>query len=79
MTKGQEDEKKNLNNETRKDSKKINRGVELLLRNKKRRVQSPKIPKTFQIKFEKIISLFQRDIQISFNFYLDFKKKSLGE
>lgn len=75
MTKGQDDQKKNLNNETCDDFEEINRGVELLLRNK-RRVQSPK---TFQIKFEKVVSLFYREMQISFNFHLNFKKKSLGE
>jgi len=64
-----------LNNETCDDFEEINRGVELLLRNR-RGVQSPK---TFQIKFEKVVSLFYREMQISFNFHLNFKKKSLGE
>ncbi len=51
----------------------INRGVELLLRNKRRRKPSP--PKTFQVKFGKMVTLFSREITFQLNFYLDFKKK----
>ena len=51
----------------------INRGVELLLRNKRRRKPSP--PKTFQVKFGKMVTLFRREITFQLNFYLDFKKK----
>ena len=49
----------------------INKGVELLLRNKKRGGESPK---TFQVKFGKLISFLNREVDIFFNFYLDFKK-----
>ena len=68
MTEGQEEEKKVLNN----DNSEINRGVELLLRN--RRKPQPK-PKTFQIKFGKLIALWNREIVFHFDFYLDIRKK----
>ena len=68
MTENQEDEKKSLN----KDKPEMNRGVELLLRN--RRGTKPK-PKTFQIKFGKLIALWNREIVFHFNFYLDIRKK----
>ena len=59
MTK-EEDAKDDLN----KDNTEINKGVELLLRN--RRKEEPK-SKTFQVQF----SFFGREI----TFYLDIKKK----
>jgi hypothetical protein len=68
MTEGQEEEKKILNN----DKTEINRGVELLLRNRRRK---PEPPKTFQVKFGKLISLWNREIVFHFNFYLDIRKK----
>tara|TARA_B100000965_G_scaffold356314_1_gene334204 strand:- start:115 stop:321 length:207 start_codon:yes stop_codon:yes gene_type:complete len=68
MTEDQEEEKSNLNN----DKPQINRGVELLLRN--RRGIKPK-PKTFQIKFGKLIALWNREIVFHFDFYLDIRKK----
>ena len=64
-----EDEKKDLNN----DEPHINRGVELLLRN--RRKKRTDKPKTFQIKFGNMISFFKREIVFHFNFYIDIKKK----
>ena len=67
MTEDQEEEKKVLNN----DKLEINRGVELLLRN--RRKAEP--PKTFQVKFGKLIALWIREIVFHFNFYLDIRKK----
>ena len=67
MTENLEDEKKSLNN----DKLEINRGVELLLRN--RRKAEP--PKTFQVKFGKLIALWNREIIFHFNFYLDIRKK----
>ena len=67
MTKDQEDVKKTLN----KDTTEINRGVELLLR---RRKKSEK-PKTFQVKFGNLIALWKREIIFHFNFYLDIRKK----
>ena len=62
------DEKSNLNNETTH----INRGFELLLRNRRK---EPDPPKTFQVKFGKMVSLFRREIVFHLNFYLDIRKK----
>ena len=67
MTEDLEDEKKSLN----KDTTEINRGVELLLRRRRK----PDPPKTFQVKFGNMISFFKRDIVFHFNFYLDIRKK----
>ena len=60
--------KRKLNN----DKTHINRGVELLLRNRRRK---PEPPKTFQIKFGKMVALFRREIVFHLNFYLDIRKK----
>ena len=68
MTEDQEEEKRNLN----KDKPEMNRGVELLLRNRRRK---PERPKTFQVKFGKLISLWNREIVFHINFYLDIRKK----
>jgi hypothetical protein len=68
MTEDQEEEKKDLNN----DKPEINRGVELLLRNRRRK---PEPPKTFQVKFGNMVSFFKREIVFHFNFYLDIRKK----
>ena len=68
MTSDQDDGENNLN----KDELQINRGVELLLR-KRRRKQDP--PKSFQVKFGKMIAFFKREIVFHFNFYLDIRKK----
>ena len=67
MTEDQEDEKKVLN----KDKLEINRGFELLLRNRRKK---PK-PKTFEVKFGNLIALWNREIIFHFNFYLDIRKK----
>ena len=67
MTENLEDEKKSLN----KDTTEINRGVELLLRRRRK----PEKPKTFQVKFGNMISFFKREIVFHFNFYLDIRKK----
>ena len=68
MTDDLEDGKNNLN----KSEPHINRGVELLLRNRRKK---PETPKTFQVKFGKMVSLFRREIIFHFNFYLDIRKK----
>ena len=68
MTEDQGDVKSNLNKET----PDINRGVELMLRNRRRK---PDPPKTFQIKFGNMVSLFRREIVFHLNFYLDIMKK----
>ena len=49
----------------------LNRGVELLLRNRRR----AEPPKTFQIRFGNLVSFLKRDIIFHFNFYLDIRKK----
>lgn len=64
-----EGEEKLLNND---NEPQINRGVELLLRNKNRRREEPK---TFQLKFGKMISLFKRELHLLIDFQLDFKRK----
>ncbi len=68
MIEGEAEEKKKLNNH----NSHINRGVELLLRNRRRK---PEPPKTFQVKFGKMVSLFRREIVFHLNFYLDIRKK----
>ena len=68
MTDDLGDEKSTLN----KSDPHINRGVELLLRNRRRK---PEPPKTFQIKFGKMVALFRREIVFHMNFYLDIRKK----
>ena len=67
MTKDQEDAKKTLNN----DTTEINRGVELLLRRKKK----PEKPKTFRVKFGNLIALWNKEIIFHFDFYFDIRKK----
>ena len=68
MTDDLDDEKRSLN----KSEPEINRGVELLLRNRRRR---PEAPKTFQVKFGKMVTLFRREFVLHLNFYLDIRKK----
>ena len=68
VTEDQAGEKRTLN----KDKPELNRGVELLLRNRRRR---PDPPKTFQVKFGNMIAFFKREIVFHFNFYLDIRKK----
>jgi len=68
MTNDQEDVKSKLNN----SEPEINRGIELLLRNR-RKGESSK-PKTFQVKFGKMISLFRREFHFFIEFHFDTKK-----
>ena len=68
VTEDQAGEKRTLN----KSKPEMNRGVELLLRNRRRR---PDPPKTFQVKFGNMIAFFKREIIFHFNFYLDIRKK----
>lgn len=60
-------------NKLESDSISINRGVELLLRNRNRRKTDPS--KTFQIKFGNMVSFLKREIVFHFNFYLDIRNK----
>ena len=71
MTKNQDDEKSKLNNSKNLN---INKGFELMLRNSSRR-EKPSEPKTFQICFGKMLSLFKREIHFQFELFLDIKKK----
>ena len=68
MTEDQEGAKKDLNKDKPLE---INRGVELLLRNRRKK---PDKPKTFQVKFGKLISLWNREIVFHVNVYLDIRK-----
>jgi hypothetical protein len=68
MTKGQEGKEEPLNNDE--SSPKMNRGFELLLRNKNRREQ----PKTFQVKFGKMVSLFKRELHFFLDISFDIRK-----
>ncbi len=68
VTENLDEGKSNLNN----DETHINRGVELLLRNRR---SKPEPPKTFQVKFGKMVSLLRREIVFHLNFYLDIRKK----
>ena len=67
MTENQEDGRNNLNN----DELQINRGVELLLRNRRKKPE----PKTFHMKFGKMVSLFRREFDFYLELHLDIKKK----
>ena len=76
VTEEQEEEKSPLNKvKSDEDSLKINRGVELLLRNK-RRVQAPK---TFQVKFGNMVSFWNREIEFYLDFHLDIRKSSSNQ
>ena len=67
MISDQDDEKSKLN----KNEPQINRGVELLLRNRRKRALKPK---TFQVKFGKMISLFRREFHFYIEFHFDIRK-----
>ncbi len=68
MTRDQGDAKNKLN----KSEPQINRGIELLLRNRRKRESKPK---TFQVKFGKMISLFRREFHFFIEFHFDVRKK----
>ena len=68
VKKDQEDEKKKLNN----SEPRINRGIELLLRDRRRKSSKPK---TFQMKFGKMTSLFRREFHFFIEFHFDVRKK----
>ena len=68
--KDQEEGGKLLNNKTSNLPPEIDRGVELLLRNKKGREES----KTLQFKLNKMISLFRREFYFNIDFSFDIKK-----
>ena len=70
--KDQEEERSPLNNMESDNALAINRGVELLLRKNKRREEEPK---TFQLKFGKLVSLFRRELHFYLELHLDVRKK----
>jgi len=70
MTKDPEEKEGPLNNE-KLDTPNMNRGFELLLRNKKRR----ELPKTFQFKFGKMVSFFRREFHFFLDVQFDIRKK----
>ncbi len=67
MTKNQEGKRKDLN----KSDPHINRGFELLLRKRRKK---PQRPKTFELRFGKMVSLFKREIHFNLEFSLDIMK-----
>ena len=69
--KDQEEKEKLLNKNTNNFPPEIDRGVELLLRNKKGR----KEPKTLQFKLGRMISLCKREFHFNIDFSFDIKKK----
>jgi hypothetical protein len=71
MTKEKEDGKNSLNNL----EPQINRGFELMLRKHNIREEKTSNPKTFQIRFGKMLSLFQREVHFQFDLNLDIRKK----
>ena len=60
------------NQEEKKPKLEINKGVELMLRNKKKLVRRE--PKSFQFKFGQMVSFFKREIHFYFEFSLDIRK-----
>lgn len=68
MTKEREDGKSKLNNQ-RTD---INRGIELLLRKKRRNSTKPK---SFQVKIDRMIPLIRREFHLFLEFHLDILRK----
>jgi hypothetical protein len=68
VTEDLEDAKNKLN----KSQPQINRGIELLLRNRRKK---PEPPKTFQVRFGKMVTLFRREIVLHLNIDLDIRKK----
>lgn len=50
----------------------INKGVELMLRKKNKREEKPK---TFQIKFGKMVSFLRREFHIFLDFSFDVRKQ----
>ena len=73
--KGNQEGKKGPLNKTTSNELHLNRGVELLLR-KRRKIT---VPKTFQVRFGNMLSFLNREIEFYFHFYLDFRKKNPGE
>jgi|DEB0MinimDraft_10_1074344.scaffolds.fasta_scaffold08543_10 hypothetical protein len=65
-----EDVRGPLNNIVNQSSEQ-NRGIELILRSKRRREEPPK---TFQLRFGKMVTLFRREFHLNFDISLDVQK-----
>ena len=61
---------KSQNKDINKSTDHIDRGFELILSGGKK-----KKPKTFRLLLDKVISFFNKDINIHFDFYVDVKPK----
>ena len=61
---------KSQNNDINKSTDHIDRGFELILSGGKR-----KRPKSFRLLLDKVISFFNKDINIHLDFYVDVKPK----
>ena len=61
------------NQEEKKPKLEINKGVELMLRNKNKIVRRE--PKSFQFKFGQMIAFFRREIHIYLEFSFDIRKQ----
>ena len=61
---------KSQNNDINKSTDHIDRGFELILSGGKK-----KRPKSFRLLLDKMISFFNKDINIHFEFYVDVKSK----
>ena len=62
---------KSQNNDINKSTDHIDRGFELILSGGKK-----KRPKSFRLLLDKMISFFNKDINIHFDFYVDVKPKN---
>ena len=69
--KEQEEGGKLLNTQISDSPSEIDRGVELLLRNRIKKEE----PKTFQFKIDQMIGLFKRECHLNIDFTFDIKKK----
>ena len=60
---------------TTNDGLQINRGLELLLRNRKKGRNTQEPPKSFRVTLGKSLTFFKREIQFHFDAFIDIKKK----
>lgn len=73
MIEDQKGDKINLNN----TDLHINRGFEFMLKTNSKKKEVVKEPKTFLIKFGKIISFLKREVHFNLELSLDIKKTTL--
>ena len=64
------EKRKSFDNDINKSTSHIDRGFELILSGGKK-----KRPKSFRLLLDKMISFFNKDINIHFDFYVDVKLK----